>query len=92
MAKIRVKLKDVAAAAGVHASTVSRALDPKSRHLITDSLAERITRIANELQYRPNSIASSLRTQQSMTIGVLVPDITNMIFRREHVNFHDWLK
>tara|TARA_R110002020_G_scaffold57582_9_gene158309 strand:+ start:6606 stop:7745 length:1140 start_codon:yes stop_codon:yes gene_type:complete len=80
MAKIRVKLKDVAAAAGVHASTVSRALDPKSRHLITDSLAERITRIANELQYRPNSIASSLRTQQSMTIGVLVPDITNMIF------------
>lgn len=80
MAKVRVKLKDVAAAAGVHASTVSRALDPKSRHLITDSLAERITRIANELQYRPNSIASSLRTQQSMTIGVLVPDITNMIF------------
>lgn len=80
MAKGRVKLKDVAAAAGVHASTVSRALDPKTRHLITDSLAERITRIANELQYRPNSIASSLRTQQSMTIGVLVPDITNMIF------------
>jgi len=80
MAKGRVKLKDVAAAAGVHASTVSRALDPKTRHLITDSLAERITRIASELQYRPNSIASSLRTQQSMTIGVLVPDITNMIF------------
>lgn len=80
MVKSRVKLKDVAAAAGVHASTVSRALDPKTRHLITDELAERITRIANELQYRPNSIASSLRTQQSMTVGVLVPDITNMIF------------
>ena len=38
----RVTLKDVAEAVGVHVSTVSRALDPKTRHLITPDVADQI--------------------------------------------------
>ena len=80
MDKRRATLKDVAEAVGVHVSTASRALHPKTRHLITDELAERILAAARTLEYRPNSIAYSLRTRRSMTVGVLVPDITNPIF------------
>lgn len=80
MRKGRPTLKDVAQAVGVHTSTISRALDPKRRHLITEDLVEKIVRAADELSYRPDSIASSLRTKRSMSVGVLVPDITNIIF------------
>ena len=80
MSKRKTTLKDIADAIGVHASTVSRALDPKTRHLITATIAERIVAAARERGYRPNAIASSLRTRRSMTIGVVVPDITNAIF------------
>jgi len=73
-------LRDVAQMVGVHLSTVSRALDPRTRHLITPELAERIRSAAQELSYRPNAQAYSLRTRRSHSIGVLVPDITNPIF------------
>lgn len=76
----RATLKDVAKAVGVHVSTVSRALDPKTRHLLTADVVKRVAKAAEDLDYRPNSIAYSLRTNRSKTVGVLVPDITNQIF------------
>lgn len=78
--KKRVTLKDVAQAAGVHVSTASRALDPNSKTSLTDTVSEKIKRIANELGYRPNRIAAGLRTNRTMSIGVMIPDITNTIF------------
>lgn len=80
MKRQRSTLKDVAQAVGVHVSTVSRALDPKTRHLLTEEVVEKVTKAAEALDYRPNSIAYSLRTNRSRTVGVLVPDITNAIF------------
>lgn len=80
MRRARVRLRDVAEAVGVHSSTVSRALDPKTRHLITPEIVGKVLRTADDLGYRPNSIAYSLRTSRSMTVGVLVPDITNVVF------------
>lgn len=75
-----VTIKDVAEAAGVHVSTVSRALSPATRHLISAEIAARIDGVAKELGYARNAIASSLRTRRSMTVGVLIPDITNPLF------------
>jgi LacI family transcriptional regulator len=80
MSKRRTTLKDIADAMGVHTSTVSRALDPNTRHLINAEIAARIVDAARERSYRPNAIASSLRTRRSMTVGVVVPDITNPVF------------
>lgn len=80
MARRRSTLKDVAEAVGVHVSTVSRALHPHTRGLITEDLAARILAAARELDYQPDPIARSLKTRRSMSIGVLVPDITNPIF------------
>lgn len=76
----RVTLKDIAKATGVHVSTVSRALDPNRQKTLTEDVVEKIRATAAELGYRPNRVAYSLRTNKTMTIGVMIPDITNMIF------------
>ncbi len=75
-----VTLKDVAAMAGVHPATVSRALNPETRLLVSDETAERILAAADSLGYRPNTVARSLRTRRSNTIGVLLPDLNNPLF------------
>jgi LacI family transcriptional regulator len=73
-------LKDIAREIGVHPSTVSRALDPATRAALTADLIEKVRLAADRLGYRPNRVAASLRTSRSMTVGVMIPDITNMIF------------
>lgn len=78
--KKRVTLKDVAQAVGVHVSTVSRALDPRTRHLITPEVAEAIIKTSERLEYRQNAAAYSLKTNRTRTVGVVLPDITNPIF------------
>lgn len=73
-----VTLRDVAQASGVSVSTVSRILDdrmPASR----SETAQRVRRIAEELGYRRNVVASSLRRGATATIGVLVPRLTDTV-------------
>jgi LacI family transcriptional regulator len=73
-------LRDVAAAAGVHPATASRALNPETRLLVSEETARRVSAVAAELGYRPNPVARSLRTRRSHTVGVLIPDLNNPIF------------
>jgi LacI family transcriptional regulator len=75
-----VTLKDVAAMAGVHPATASRALNPETRLLVSDETALRILAAADSLGYRPNTVARSLRTRRSDTVGVLIPDLNNPLF------------
>ena len=76
----RTTLRDVADRAGVHASTVSRALNPETAGMVTPEVAKRVLDAADQLGYRPNPIASSLRTNRTLTIGVVIPDLTNPLF------------
>jgi LacI family transcriptional regulator len=73
-------LRDVASAAGVHPATASRALNPGTRLLVSEETAQRVSEAAERLGYRPNSVARSLRTRRSHTIGVLIPDLNNPLF------------
>ena len=73
-------IKQIADAAGVHPSTVSRALDPKKRHLVAEDVAKRIVAQAEALDYQPNRLAANLRLGRSDLIGVLLPDIANPVF------------
>ena len=73
-------IKDVASRVGVHPSTVSRVLNPATRSMVSDRLARKIMRVAEELGYRRNPLASGLRTQTTYTVGIVLPDITNPVF------------
>jgi LacI family transcriptional regulator len=70
-------LKDVALLAGVHTATASRALDPARQHLVNDETRNRVRHAANEVGYRGNAFARSLRTNSSGMIGVVVADVAN---------------
>ncbi len=75
-----VTLKDVAAAAGVHVSTASRALNPETRSVVNVDTAGRVLVVAERLGYRPNPLARGLRTNRTLTIGMVVPDLMNPLF------------
>ncbi len=76
----RVTLADVAKVAGVNPATVSRSLNEQTENQVNKETVRRIRKIARELGYTPNTVARGLRTRKSLTIGVVIPDLTNPIF------------
>ncbi len=78
--KARATITDVAAEAGVHPSTVSRVLNGHAASAIRPATRERIVTAADRLGYRPSALARSLRLRRTLTLGMLVPDITNPFF------------
>ena len=75
-------LKDVAALAGVHPSTVSRVLRKQENLKILESTRKKIFDAVEELNYQPDFTARALRMKKSFTIGLIVPDIGNPFFSR----------
>lgn len=73
-----VTIKDIANKARVAPSTVSNVLN--GTKYVTNDVRERVFSAVNELGYMPNLVARSLKTKQSNTIGVVVPDLTNAFF------------
>ncbi len=74
-------LKDLAKMVGVSPTTVSFALNGRSREMrISEELTERILQAAKQLGYQPNNIAVALRTGQTKIIGLIVEDIANHFF------------
>lgn len=71
-------INDIAKALGVSASTVSRAL--KDHPDISKATRERIKAFAEQVNYRPNALALSLKKQVSNTIGIVVPEIVHHFF------------
>jgi LacI family transcriptional regulator len=73
-------LKEVALRAGVHVTTASRALNPATSSMVNPVTMRRIQAAARELRYQPNAMARGLKTSRSMSVGVLLPDLTNPLF------------
>lgn len=73
-------LKDVAEAAGVSSATASLVLNGRADGRVSADLAERVEKAAEKLNYRPNLVARSLRTQESKTIGVISNDVATTPF------------
>jgi DNA-binding LacI/PurR family transcriptional regulator len=71
----RPSLKDVAEAAGVSISTVSRAFSNPER--LSAGTVEHVTGIARTMRYTPNLIGRALQAGTSPYVGVVVPDIAN---------------
>jgi len=77
----RVSITDVAKKAGVAISTVSLVLNGRGKERrVSDKLAEKVTMVAQEMNYKPNVFAKALRTNRSETIGLVISDISNPFF------------
>ena len=72
-----VTIRDVAKAAGVSLSSVSRALNGGKN--VSAKVARDVAAAANELGYQPDFLARGLRTRSSGMVGCLVPDLANPI-------------
>ncbi len=73
-----VTVRDVARAAGVSISTVSRALSVPDK--VAVETRERVAAVATELGYQPNRAAAGLRAGRTGAVGLLVPDLSNPYF------------
>ncbi|HVW78266.1 MAG TPA: LacI family DNA-binding transcriptional regulator [Alloacidobacterium sp.] len=78
--KNRPTLHDVAKAAGVGTTTVSRVIN--GGHYVGPEMLARIQSVMAELGYQPNEAARSLKSERSRTIGLIIPSITDPFFAR----------
>jgi LacI family transcriptional regulator len=75
-----VTLRDVALEAGVHISTASRALNVETASIVSPETGHRVMEAARKLGYSPNPLAKGLRTNRTMSVGMVIPDIENPLF------------
>lgn len=73
-------LKDVAELAKVHISTASRALNSQTASMVRPETVEIVRKAAAKLGYSVDGVARALKTRRSMSIGIIIPDITNPFF------------
>ena len=78
MSKHRITIKDIAKELKISTSTVSRALADKWD--VNPETRKSVLELAEKWGYRPNPISLSLKRQQSMYIGVIIPEFVNSFF------------
>jgi LacI family transcriptional regulator len=76
----RITQREVARIAGVSQATVSIVLGGAQGHGIPAETFERVMQVANELGYVPNRYAQALKTNRTMTIACVVPDVANPFY------------
>lgn len=71
-------IKDVAETAGVSTATVSHVIN--GTRFVSEETRAKVLKAMNQLNYHPNLVARSLRSQKSNIIGLLLPNISNFYF------------
>jgi LacI family transcriptional regulator len=79
MTKSHATIKEIAKEANVSTATVSMILNAKDKR-ISEATRNRVLEISKNLNYIPNTLARSLVTRQTKTIGLIMPDIANPFF------------
>jgi LacI family transcriptional regulator len=79
VARSRVSRDDVARLAGVSTALVSYVINDGPRPVAPATRA-RVLRAVEELGYRPNHVARSLRAQRTFSLGILVPEVGNPFY------------
>ncbi len=75
-----IKLKDIAEKFNVSVSTVSKAIAGYTD--IKRETRKKILEYVKKINFRPNSVASSLKTKKTKTIGIVIPDMQNLFFTK----------
>jgi LacI family transcriptional regulator len=77
----KLSIADIANHLNVSKTTVSFILNDRAKEKrIGKEVVERVQKFIDEVGYKPNSLAKSLRTGKSNTIGLMVEDISNPFF------------
>lgn len=76
---MRTTIKDIAQKTGLSITTVSLVLNGKAKKISEES-KELVLKVAKELNYRPNQIAVGLVKKRTNTLGLIIPDISNIFF------------
>lgn len=71
-------LKEIAETLGISITTVSKAL--KNYSDVSEKTRKAVVALAEELNYTPNSFAVNLRTKESRTIGLIIPEVVHHFF------------
>ncbi|KOY76569.1 Catabolite control protein A [Apilactobacillus kunkeei] len=78
MEKQNVTIYDVARESGVSMATVSRVLNGNSN--VRQATKEKVLKVIDDLDYRPNAVARGLASKKTTTVGVIIPDVTDGYF------------
>lgn len=79
--KKKILISDIARALGVSTTTVSFVLNGKAKEKrLSEALAKRVMDYVEEVGYKPNELAKSLRTGKTKIIGLIIEDISNPFF------------
>lgn len=73
-----MNIKVIASATGVSSATVSRVINNSG--YVKDETRQKVLKVIQEYNYVPSAVARSLSTQDTSTIGVIIPDIENPFF------------
>lgn len=77
----KLSIVDIANQLNISKTTVSFILNGRAQEKrISEELVEKVLKLVKEVGYKPNSLAKSLRTGKSNTIGLMVEDISNPFF------------
>lgn len=78
--KKRVTIKQIAKELNVSVSTVSKSLNNSVE--ISEETKEMVKAFAKLHNYKPNSIALSLKNKKTKTVGVIIPEIAHDFFQQ----------
>lgn len=78
MEKQTITIYDVAREANVSMATVSRVVNGNPN--VKPATRKKVLDVIDRLDYRPNAVARGLASKKTTTIGVIIPDVSNMFF------------
>lgn len=78
MGKQNLTVYDIAKMAGVSVATVSRVLNGKS--VVNEQTRQKVLQVMEKHNFQPNRLAQSLFHKETLTLGCILPDITNPFF------------
>ncbi len=76
--RLMATIREVAQKAGVSVTTVSHVLN--QTRFVSKDTEKRVLSVMQQLNYRPNTLARSLRRGETFTIGLIIPDSSNPFF------------
>lgn len=87
----QITIKEIAKEANVSITAVSFVLNGKENN-VSKATAERILNVCKKYNFKPNYIASSLKSKNCKTVGCIVPDLENNYYSRLIVRLEECLK